>query len=199
MASAFYQGRRRERCVKRLFRCIFLTLCVILGLRQLAGLLDPSCFFKICDARTDMISVTHITVATYSVFVLMEEIWGENEITESVHHFDTLAKEGFRHGKLSRDDNNRQTGFNYGFNLGRAIGRSSGHFLAVLNHSKISKLVNENVKEILLSLSPDTIEENFEKLDNLLENSPELVIVAYYSFKADVRRVFLDFSHPSLM
>lgn len=118
----------------------------------------------------------------------MEEIWGEDEVAESHHHFDTLAREGFRHGKLSSNDANRQAGFNHGFNLGRAMGIFSGHFLAVLNHPKIPEHVNESAKEVILSISPDTMEENFQKLDVLLGKSPDSVIAACSSFKGHVRK-----------
>jgi hypothetical protein len=125
----------------------------------------------------------------------MDEIWGDEDITESDHHFESLAKEGFRHGKLSsQDDASRQAGFNSGFNIGRAVGRLSGNFLVVLNHPEISKLINESSKEVLISLSPDSMEEDFQKLDGLLAKSPESVMTAYFYFKSDIRKVFSNFS-----
>jgi hypothetical protein len=90
---------------------------VILGFRQLAGRRDPSCFFKMWDALTDMVLTPNNTAPG-----LMEGVWGEDEILESEHLSRTLANEGFRHGKQSEDDLSRQAGFNSGFGLGRKVG-----------------------------------------------------------------------------
>lgn len=121
-----------------------------------------------------------------------EEVWGEEEIIESQNISNTLTVEGYRHGKLSKDENERQSGFNHGFLLGRKVGVQVGSFLAIIYQHNPEHLKNESLNFPLSQsiLDPHYTNQFFSFLDGLCpENSSELLF-KYQMIKSQLQILF---------
>lgn len=74
-----------------------------------------------------------------------EDVWGEEEVFESLDVYKTVSTMGFRDGKQYAEDIKRQEGFNAGFKIGQEIGKLYGKFLALIAINNIEleeKLLN---------------------------------------------------------